>query len=150
MKLEIYGTEIETLGMKIMWMELKFLAVAKQLYECFSPSVHLFVSYNQGMGGYLLCGLYWGYALSPISVKFQGHTAKKLSNLTQTGRFWTVTPVSIHQCITMAMPWAVIQVCSTRICMVQCTHLITTGGTPHLYNRGSSMLVNSLHSGENM
>ena len=28
-------------------------------------------------------------------------------------------------------------------------HLMTTGGTPHLYNRGSSMLVNSLHSGEN-
>ena len=52
-------------------------------------------------------------------------------------------------CITMAMPWALIQVCSTPICMVQCTHLITTGGTPHLYNRGSSMLVNSLHSGEN-
>ena len=33
--------------------------------------------------------------------------------------------------------------------MVQCTHLITTGGTPHLYNRGSSMQVNSLHSGAN-
>ena len=51
--------------------------------------------------------------------------------------------------ITMSGPWAIIQVCSTHICMVQCTHLITTGGTPHLYNRGSSMLVNSLHSGEN-
>ena len=51
--------------------------------------------------------------------------------------------------ITMAMPWALIQVCSTHICMVQCTHLITTCGTPHLNNRGSSMLVNSLHSGEN-
>ena len=52
--------------------------------------------------------------------------------------------------ITMTGPWAVIEVCSTHICMVQCTHLITTGGTPHLYNtRGSSMLVNSLHSGEN-
>ena len=36
------------------------------------------------------------------------------------------------------------------LCMVQCTHLITTGGTPHLYNRGStSMQVNSLHSGAN-
>ena len=51
--------------------------------------------------------------------------------------------------ITMAGPRAVIQFCSTHICMVQCTHLITTGGTPHLYDRGSSMLVNSLHSGEN-
>ena len=48
--------------------------------------------------------------------------------------------------ITMARPWALIQVCSTHICMVQCTHLTTTRGTPHLYN---SMLVNSLHSGEN-
>ena len=52
--------------------------------------------------------------------------------------------------ITMTMPWALIQLCSTPICMVQCTHLITTGGTPHLYNRGSSMLVNSLHSGEKL
>ena len=51
--------------------------------------------------------------------------------------------------ITMAMPSALIQVCSTHICMVQCTHLITTGGTPHLYNRVSSVLVNSLQSGEN-
>ena len=51
--------------------------------------------------------------------------------------------------ITMAVLWAIIQVSSTPICMVQCTHLITTGGTPDLYNRGSSMLVNSLHSGEN-
>ena len=53
------------------------------------------------------------------------------------------------QIIMMAKPRALIQVCSTHICMVQCTHLITTGGTPHLYNIGSSMLVNSLHSGEN-
>ena len=51
--------------------------------------------------------------------------------------------------IMMSRPRAIIQACSTPICMVQCTHLITTGGTPHLYNRGSSMLVNSLHSGEN-
>ena len=51
--------------------------------------------------------------------------------------------------ITMAGLWAVIQVCSTPLCMVQCTHLITTGGTPHLYNRRSSMQVNSLHSGAN-
>ena len=51
--------------------------------------------------------------------------------------------------ITMAGPRAVILVCSTHICMVQCTHLITKGGTPHLYNGGSSMLVNSLHSREN-
>ena len=45
-KLEIYGTEIETLGigMKIMWMELKFLAVAKQLYEWFSPSEYMKVT----------------------------------------------------------------------------------------------------------
>ena len=35
------------------------------------------------------------------------------------------------------------------LCMVQCTHLITTGGTLHLYNRGSSMQVNSLCSGAN-
>ena len=39
--------------------------------------------------------------------------------------------------------------CSIPVCMVQCTHLITTGGTPNLYNRGSSMQVNSLHSGAN-
>ena len=51
--------------------------------------------------------------------------------------------------IMMAVLWAIIQVSSTPICMVQCTHLIITGRTPHLYNRGSSMLVNSLHSGEN-
>ena len=31
------------------------------------------------------------------SVKFQGHTAKKSSILTQIGRFRTVTPVWIHQ-----------------------------------------------------
>ena len=30
--------------------------------------------------------------------------------------------------IMMAGIWAVIQVCSTSLCMVQCTHLITTGG----------------------
>ena len=41
------------------------------------------------------------------------------------------------------------QVCSSSLCMVQCTHMMTTDGTLHLYNRGSSMLVNSLHSGEN-
>ena len=35
------------------------------------------------------------------------------------------------------------------LCMVQCTHLITTGGTPHLHNKRSSMQVNSLHSGAN-
>ena len=51
--------------------------------------------------------------------------------------------------ITMSVLWAIIKVSSTPICMVQWTHLITTGGTPHLYNRGSSMLVNSLHPGEN-
>ena len=39
--------------------------------------------------------------------------------------------------ITMTGLWGVIQVCSTSLCMVQCTHLITTGGAPHLYNRGS-------------
>ena len=39
----------------------------------------------------------------------------------------------------MSVLWGVIQVCSTPLCMVQCTHLITTDGTPHLYNRGSSM-----------
>ena len=36
--------------------------------------------------------------------------------------------------ITTARPRALIQVCSTPICMVQCTHLITTGGSLHLYN----------------
>ena len=43
-KFEINETEIETLGigMKIMWMELKFLAMAKQLYEWFSPSARPF------------------------------------------------------------------------------------------------------------
>ena len=40
--------------------------------------------------------------------------------------------------ITMAGLWVVTQVCSTSLCMVQCTHMITTGWTPHhLYNRGS-------------
>ena len=57
-KLEIYGTEIETLGMKIMWMELKFLAVAKQLYECFSPSVHLFVTRGGGGTPYMMGDTY--------------------------------------------------------------------------------------------
>ena len=59
---------------------------------------------------------------------------------------WFFTLVTYSN--TMLRPRAVIQVCSTHICMVQCTHLITAGGTPHLYNRGSSMLINSLHSGE--
>ena len=49
-------------------------------------------------------------------------------------------------CITMAGPWAITQVCSIHICMVQCTHLITTGGTPHLYNRGSSIAQRLLQS----
>ena len=48
--------------------------------------------------------------------------------------------------ITMVGLWMVIQVCSTPLCMVQWTHLITTA---HLYNRGSSMQVNSLHFGAN-
>ena len=34
---------------------------------------------------------------SRSAVKFQGHTAKKLSILTQIGRLWTVTPVWIYQ-----------------------------------------------------
>ena len=37
------------------------------------------------------------YCFSRSSVKFQGHTALKASNLTQIGRFRTVTPVWIHQ-----------------------------------------------------
>ena len=37
------------------------------------------------------------YYFSRSSVKFQGHTAKKSSILTQIGRFQTVTPVCIHQ-----------------------------------------------------
>ena len=37
------------------------------------------------------------FCFSRSSVKFQGHTAKKWSNLTQIGRFRTVTPVWIHQ-----------------------------------------------------
>ena len=32
--------------------------------------------------------------------------------------------------ITMTGLWGVIQVCRTPLCMVQCTHLITTSGTP--------------------
>ena len=51
--------------------------------------------------------------------------------------------------ITMAGLWWVIWVCITHFCMVERTHLITTGGAPHLYNRGSSMQVNSLHSEAN-
>ena len=51
--------------------------------------------------------------------------------------------------ITMAGLWRVIWVCITHFYMVQCTHLTTTGGAPHLYNRGSSMQVNSLHSEAN-
>ena len=61
--------------------------------------------------------------------------------------FWNFEPssrmssrvsMSVHKFhynifITMALLWAIIQVSSTPICMVQCTHLITTGGTPHLY-----------------
>ena len=64
-------------------------------------------------------------------------------------RWWLGAILATSHYITLARPRALIQVCSTPLCMVQCTHLITTGGTPHLYNRGSSMLVNSLHSGEN-
>ena len=41
-----------------------------------------------------------------------------------------LSSISLSLCIKMAGPRAVIQVCSTHICMVQCTHLITTGGTP--------------------
>ena len=37
------------------------------------------------------------YCFSRSSVKFQGHTALKSPNLTQIGRFRTVTPVWIHQ-----------------------------------------------------
>ena len=37
------------------------------------------------------------YCFWRSSVKFQGHTALKTSNLTQIGRFRTVTPVWIHQ-----------------------------------------------------
>ena len=38
--------------------------------------------------------------------------------------------------ITTAVLWAIIQVSSTPICMVQCTHLITTGGTPTCIIKG--------------
>ena len=37
------------------------------------------------------------YCFSRPSVKFQGHTAKKMSILTQSGHFRTVTPVWIHR-----------------------------------------------------
>ena len=37
------------------------------------------------------------YYFTRSSVKFQGHTPKKSSNLTQIGRFRTVTQVLIHQ-----------------------------------------------------
>ena len=37
------------------------------------------------------------YCFLRSSVKFQGRTANKSSILTQIGRFWTVTPVWIHQ-----------------------------------------------------
>ena len=37
------------------------------------------------------------YCFSRSSVKFQGHTALKSSNLTQIGRFRTITQVLIHQ-----------------------------------------------------
>ena len=37
------------------------------------------------------------YCFTRSSVKFQGHTAQKSSNLTHIGRFRTVTPVWIHQ-----------------------------------------------------
>ena len=37
------------------------------------------------------------YCFSRSSVKLQGHTALKSSNLTQIGRFRTVTPIWIHQ-----------------------------------------------------
>ena len=76
---------------------------------------------------------------------FQGYTGQKKPS--ETGQIQGFRVFAWD--ITMAEPWAIIQVCSSHICMVQCTHLITTGGTPHLYNKGSSMLVNSLHSGEN-
>ena len=78
------------------------------------------------------------------------------STLAQTFAQWTAMMIycralykKFKVIITMAGPWMLMQVCSTPICMVQCTHLITTGGAPHLYNRGSSMQVNSLHSGAN-
>ena len=37
--------------------------------------------------------------------------------------------------------------CDPGFCILRST-VITTGGTPHLCNRGSSMRVNSLHSGQ--
>ena len=66
-------------------------------------------------------------------------------------KVWSMaSKVHIHACgITMPGLWAVIQVCSTPLCMVQCTHLITTGGNPTCIIRGPSMQVNSLHSGAN-
>ena len=62
--------------------------------------------------------------------------------------FKSVSGVS-NQVSLMAGLWRVIQVCSTPVGMVHCTYLITTGVTPHLYNRGSSMQVNYLHSEAN-
>ena len=47
---------------------------------------------------------------------------------------WAIMSSTHLYLITMERPWALIQVCSTHICMVECTHLITTGGTPHLYD----------------
>ena len=37
------------------------------------------------------------YCFSRLYVKLQGHTALKIVDLTQIGRFRTITPVSIHQ-----------------------------------------------------
>ena len=69
--------------------------------------------------------------------------------LTELQNFMLEAPRPLALIITMAQLWGVIQVGSTTLCMVQWTHLITTGGTPHLYNRGSSMQASPLHSGAN-
>ena len=44
--------------------------------------------------------------------------------------------------ITMAGPWAIIQVCSTHICMVQCTHLLPPVGNPTCMIEGLACWLN--------
>ena len=61
----------------------------------------------------------------------------------RTTQYWTDSQLLSEQIIAMVGLWGVIQVCSTPLCSVQCIHLITKGGTSHLYNRGSSKQFNS-------
>ena len=123
----------------------------KQKFACLQDKVRTTQPITTKLGSYIPLVMFITWLEEFFGKLFLPNFLWKLFSQGQT-LYWTYLRNGwSHWCeiITMAGLWGVIQVCSTPLCMVQCTHLITTGGAPHLYDRVSGVQVNSLHSEAN-